>query len=295
MANKKPVNFTSPVGRLIGGSLYEGRTTDYDGNPLVYKNGANKGMPRVDFSFGVAFPKTPGATHFSQEPFLKTFYDVGCAGYPNGETQRGDFSWKITDGDSAIPNKKGRKPCDQEGHKGNWVVWFSGSQPPRIYDAKGTTQIVEPGAVKCGYFVQVFGNVTDNAPSATPGIYVNHTYVALSAYGEEIVVGPDVSAAGFGVGVALPAGASTVPVAAFSAPPANMVPAAPGMVMPAAAPIAPPPLPAAPPPVPVVPNPAILAVPQKVMLPAANGATYEAYIAAGWTDAQMISGGILQA
>jgi hypothetical protein len=37
------------------------------------------------------------------------------------------------------------------------------------------------------------------------------------------------------------------------------------------------------------------APPAKVMLPGANGVTYEAYVAAGWSDEQMIAGGVLQA
>jgi hypothetical protein len=31
----------------------------------------------------------------------------------------------------------------------------------------------------------------------------------------------------------------------------------------------------------------------KQMTPAANGVTYEAYIAAGWNDAQMVAAGLL--
>ncbi len=282
MSSNKPLQITTPVGRLIGGSLYEARTTDYEGNPLIHKSGVNSGKPRVDFSFGVAFPKSPGVTHFSQEAWLAPVYALAVAAFTNGETQRPDFSWKITDGDSTMPNKKGKRPCDNENQRGNWIIWFAGAQAPKIYNRDGSALITEPGAVKPGYFVQVYGNVTDNKPAANAGVYMNHSMVALAAYGEEIIIGPDASEVGFGTS-ALPAGASMTPPAAFTPPPATMAPPPPAAVV-----MTPPP------PVPVTPNPAILAIPKRVMLPPAQGATYEAMIGAGWTDALLVANGMMQ-
>jgi hypothetical protein len=267
---------TTPVGRLVGGSLYTGKDTNYDGEPLVYKNGPKAGQPRLDFSFGVAFPKTPGATHWSQEPWLQAVWALGHAAFPGGEASRRDFSWKIIDGDSTEPNKKMKRPCDSEGYPGHWVVYFSGSQAPRIYNSNGSQLITEPGAVKLGYYVQVCGSVTDNKPSKTPGVYWNHSMVALAAYGPEITTGPDVGSAGFGQGVALPAGASTVPPAgALTAPPPP-----PGAApAPAAAPAAPPPPPAAP------------AVRALVQVPGAQY-TIEQCRAGGWTDDVIVAQGV---
>ena len=322
------INITTPVGRLVGGSLYEPETTDYDGKPLV---GKDKVTPRQNFSFGVAIPKTPGQ-HWANEPWGAPIWALAHRAFPNGETQHPAFAWKITDGDSQIPNKRNRKPCEREGFPGHWVMWFSGGFAPKIYNADGSQQILEKDAIKPGYYVQVFGNVTDNKPSQSPGIYINHVYVALSAYGPEISIGPDVSAAGFGQNVALPPGASATPPAGSFAPAAPAVPGAPaapaGYPVPPAAPAgypAPPaayaPPPAAPvagapagypvPPVaPVVvpPNPAILNVPAVPAVPvapaapvapvrqltaAANGATYEQLIASGWNDAMLIANGLM--
>jgi hypothetical protein len=69
---------------MIGGSLYEGKTTDNKGQPLVFKNGPNKGQPRTDYNFGVAFPKTPGATHWANEPWLQAVWNLGHAAFPAG-------------------------------------------------------------------------------------------------------------------------------------------------------------------------------------------------------------------
>lgn len=303
------LDFTSPVGRLISGSVYEPRTTDAMGAPLVVKTGQNIGQPRVEFAFGVAIPKTPGVTHWASEPWGAPIWAHGHAEFPNGAASSPLFSWKITDGDSQIPNTKGIKPCDREGYPGHWIVYFSSGTAPKLYNADGSQQLVEPGAIKTGYYVQVFGDIAGNDNAQKPGMYVNHKYVALSGYGKEISSGPAAGSVGFG-GAALPPGASAVPVGGF-APAAPGVPAAPtGYPAPTPTPQAPaayaPPV--APPPVVVTPNPAILAAPGVPVAPAAplppvaavhqmtaaaNNVPYESYVAQGWTDALLRQHGMM--
>jgi hypothetical protein len=285
--------FTTPVGRLVGGSVSRAREVlDANNKPRLITTGVDIGKPMMEYSFGIAIPKTPGATHWSQEAWGAPIWAMAHASWPNGEAQRPDFSWKITDGDSTIPNKKGRKPCDQEGYKGHWVIWYSGMLAPRYYTLMGVaeaTPLADPEIIKNGYYVQVYGNCRSNAPSQSPGIYMNHSMVCLVAYGEEIVSGPDVSAAGFG-GAPLPAGASTTPVASFT-PPVAPPPAAP-------APVATP----APAAVIVPPNPAVMqppappappAAPVRQLTEKANGATYEQLIAAGWNDQTLVQHGLM--
>jgi hypothetical protein len=286
--------FTTPVGRVVSGSVWDPKTTDYDGNRLLFKSGPLVGQPgRKEYGFGVAFPKTQGATHWAQEGWLKPFWDLGHASFPNGEAQRTDFAWKITDGDSQIPRKgkngqPGRKPCEQEGYPGHWVVWFSGATAPRTFNSNGT-QAIDPSTVRTGFYVQVQGNAKKNT-GASPGLFVNHGLVALAGHGAEIVGGPDPLSAGFG-NAPLPPGASAVPVG--------------GMAVPGAAPL-PPGSASAPVPVPgaayapaaaVTPPPAMPAAPTagRVMLPAAGGATYEQMVAAGWTDATLVQHGMMSA
>lgn len=291
-------NITTPVGRLVGGGLYEGKNTNGDGQPLQYKTGAKAGQPRLDYSFAVAFPKSAGATHWAQEAWLQPVWNLAHAAYPAGEAQRRDFSFKIIDGDSTEPNKKMKRPCDQEGYPGNWVIWFSGSTAPRVCNADGSQIITEVGAVKRGYYVQVLGSVTDNKPSPTPGLYWNHSAVALAAYGPEIVSGPDIGSAGFGQGVALPPGASTAPIGGMPPPPAPGV--APAVHTP------PPPAAMGVPPGPNL-LPALPSVPAGVPLPSAVGArvmsskatsaglTYESFAVgapgSAWTDALLVQEG----
>lgn len=283
------IDWTTPVGRLVGGSIYDPQTKDYQGKPLVAKDGVT---PRVDYTFAIAIPKTAGVTHWSQEAWGKPIWDMANAEFKNGETQRHDFSSKIIDGDSTIPNKAGRKPCDNEGYKGHWVVWYSGGYAPKVYNADGSQQILEPNAIKRGYYIQIFGNTSDNKPSQTAGLYMNHTYVALSAYGEEISTTPDVSAAGFGA-APLPAGASATPAPQFAPAPTASVPtppAPPVAVAPNPAILNPVPTPPAPPAPPAPP-----VAPVRQMTALANGATYEQMVELGWTDAALIQNGYMLA
>ena len=335
------VNITSPVGRIVMGSLYDPSTTDAEGKPLVVKTGPNAGQPRVNYFFALAIPK--GAEpHWAHTPWGQQIWNVGNQAFPNA-AQSPAFAWKIEDGDSQIPNKKGRKPCDNEGWRGHWILKFSGGFAPKVYQQEGAgyVQVMQKDFCKPGYFVEVAFSVDGNGSQSQPGVYINHSMVCFRAYGPEISFGPDVASAGFGQS-ALPAGASmTPPAGAIPMPQAAAAPALPGApagympppvpgAMPgipqapgvAPAPLAPAgsvpmpsaPVPGAPAPIPVIPNPQFVQVPPPVAAPAAlmapppapvapvrqmtaaaNGVTYEAYVAAGWSDAQLVQNGMMLA
>ena len=302
------VNILTPVGRLVQGSLYVPQTTNAEGQPLVVKTGLSAGQPRVDFFFALAIPK--GAEKgWHETAWGQLIVGVGYAAFPQA-ARSPDFAWKVQDGDSQVPNKKGRKPCEREGYPGHWVLNFSSGFAPKIYNSDGTQQILEPNAVKLGSYVQVSGTVAGNGSTSNPGVFLNHSMLALAGYGPEIVVGPDAASVGFGQGVALPAGASATPVGgAFNPTPAPTPGAyapAPSAPAPYAAPAAIAPAPYAAPAA-IAPNPAFLAVPPVVSAPVppapaapvtrvmsakANGASYEACIAAGWTDATLAQNGM---
>lgn len=261
----------TPVGRLVQGSLYEPQTKDAEGRPLMSKDGKNA---RVNYYFAVAIPKG-SEKHWSETDWGQLIYKVALARFPNGPTQSPSFAWKVIDGDSALPNTEGNKPCDCEGFPGNWILKFTSGFAPTITDANGANIISEKDHVKLGYYVQVFGNVTDNDSSQKPGVFLNHTHVAFSAFGEVIKTRLDPKSIGFGQNVALPVGASKTPLAAF-VPPAEQS----AKLPPAYPEINKPPVAVAPP-------------PARVMLPNANGITYEQYKAANWSDEQLIQHGLM--
>lgn len=279
-----------PVGRVVQGSLYVPQEKDQQGNPLVIKTGPNKGQPTKKYFFALATPKAPGETHWAQTAWGQQMWALAHAAWPQGQANSPSFAFKVEDGDSVVPNKKGRKNSEREGFPGNWIVGFSSSFAPKIVTASGDP-ILEPGAVKLGYFVEVLGSIASNENSDNPGIYVNHTFVALRGFGPEITTGPDARSVGFGKS-ALPAGASAAPVgvAAFPALPQPTA-VAPAPVMTAVAPapsfIAPPP----------PPQPIAVSVPVApvgpVMTPKAAGQSYAAFISAGWNDGTLRSNGYM--
>lgn len=316
--------FTSPVGRVVMGSLYKPNTTDAEGKPLVVKNGPNQGQPRSNFFFALAIPKG-GEQHWAQTAWGAILWQVGHAAFPQA-AQSPAFAWKIEDGDSQVPNKKGRKPCDNEGWAGHWILKYSGGFAPKVYRPEngGYVQVTDVDFVKPGYFVEVAGTVDGNGSQTQPGIYLNHSMVCFRAYGPEINFGPDVNEAGFGASP-LPAGASMTPPASAIPMPAAGAPAtgvtpppAPSVAVPA--PTAPVSIPA----IPVTPNPGFLQVPGSAAAPApapspvasvaaptplppvsvspsnrmtakAGGNSYEAMKAAGWDDANLIAHGYMTA
>jgi hypothetical protein len=320
-----------PVGRLVEGSLTKPQTTDMEGRPLTVKSGANTGQARVDYYFAVAIPKG-NEQPWAQTPWGAIIYQAGVDAFPN-HVASPTFAWKVKDGDSRIPNAKNKIPQDKEGFKGHWIVNFSSGFAPKTFNSNGTA-VVDPESIKLGHYVQVFANVDGNGSALKPGVFINHSMVSHSGFGPEIYVGPDPTAVGFGQAPA-PAGMSATPVAGIAttanvpgaaAPPPPVAAAAPPppvaghMMTPKAAgqsyeamcasgwtdalliehgmmlaPTAAPAMPA----VPTVPNPAILAPPPlpaaHAMTPKAAGATYEALIAAGWTDALLIQHGMMTA
>lgn len=293
MSNKEEL--LTPVGRLVQGSLYEPQTTDAEGKPLTIRTGANAGQSRVEYYFALAIAK--GAErHWAETPWGAKIWAVGHAGFPNGQADSPHFAWKIQDGDSTIPNKAGRKNCDREGYPGHWVLNFASGFAPSIHNEDGTKQIVETNFVNLGDYIQVFGSVADNGATQQPGVYLNHSMVAFSRYGNRIVLGADPKTVGFGKSP-IPAGAlNTPPEGRFNpASPATTPPPALGNP---AAPTQPPAMPApvgsAPPPHYGILTPPAPVTPVRVMLPAAEGFTYEQLISAGWTDAMLIQHGKMQ-
>jgi hypothetical protein len=312
----KAVEFTTPPGQMVWGSLYEPRDTDFDGNPLIYKKGADAGKSYVMYDFGVAVPKTQA--HFANEPgWGQLAWATAHAAFPGGDKSAAmapEFSWKITDGDSTrIPPKSKSKiaPCDREGHKGCWILKFSSQFAPKIYDARDVDHPVlleGANAIVPGYVIQVVGTMAGNTGNS-PGIYLNHAAVGLRAYLPEIrTAGVDVTGK---FGGTLPSGASTVPAAGFAPPAVPAAAPAPSAALPpppgAAAPPPAAPAPAAAPTA-VVPAPGIVGIPPTVgappppsAAPAAppapatrpphKGIAFASYMAQGWTLEQMRADG----
>lgn len=313
-AQRPEVTFTTPVGRMVWGSLYKRKMEDYDGNPLKPLDG----KPHPGFlEFGLAVAKAPGETHWANSPFGAIIWAEGHGSHPQSAT-RNDFAWKVADGDSKTPGKAhkgkpGRAPCEKAGYPGHWVYSFRTMLDVKHVNANGSAYILEADAILPGDMVQVFGSVAGNT-GATPGVYLNPKVVSLQGYhqdGRIATEGPDPTTLGFGT-AARPAGMVNVPVGAMVAPPATVAP-------PAANP-PPPPAAQAPqqmvPQVPVTPAPGFVPVPGASAAPPpppgaavaappppppagptmtakANGLSYASFIASGWNDAALRANGYM--
>ncbi len=301
-----PRNFTSPVGRLVQGDAFVPQTTDQQGRPRVIQSGPNAGQPAPQFFVGVAFAKgDPAWQAFKAEILAEAalswpqLFPQGA----HGPCVLPTFASKIIDGDGF--DTTGKPNSGKEGFAGHEIVRFTSGFAPNVFRVEGGAHVKteNPADLKRGYFVRIAGNVTGNGNAQKPGLYVNFNLVEITAYGPEIVSGPSASEAFGAPPAALPPGASMMPTApAAPMPPGAAVPAyvAPPVPVPvvpvapaaAVAPpytgyVTPPPAPAAP----VPPPPP--AAPVRVMLPAAQGASYEAMIANGWTDATLIANGMM--
>jgi hypothetical protein len=270
-----------PIGRMIGGSLKEmHQRKDNNGKPVV----DTAGSPVMVCNFGVAIPKTQA--DWRNEPgWGQTMFGIAKAAEPVLH-QSPSFAYKIVNGDDTLPNKNGKIPNQQEGYAGHWILWFSQGWLPKLCSADGSVEL-QPGSIMPGQYIQVLGDVSSNGakPPQTPGLYLNPKAVALAADGPRIVSN-DVDTTKVGFGGALPAGAQPLKPAeaAFAPPPAGTAPAPSATVVtPSSSFMAPPSVPAAPPAVPAGPQ----------MTAKAGGATYESFIAGGWTPDQMRAHGYL--
>lgn len=265
--------FTSPVGRMVQGSLFSGYTTDKKGAPLTVKSGPRAGQPRTQYFIAVAYAKSdPLWPDFERK--IKT---VAAAAWPrfwpqgpSGPCVRPNFALKIMDGDALDGN--GESNADKEGFAGHWVVKFASGFAPNVFPLGRYTvadAITNPASAPLGYYVRVAGTMNTNNSNDTPGIYLNMSVVEVVAAGDVIVPAAVVNAAdAFAQPAALPAGArplGTTPQAGAGSPP-----------------------PSPPPPPPPKPSASYMAPPPgPVMTPAAAGTTYEAFKSAGWTDDQL--------
>lgn len=286
----------TPTGRLVQGSLYVPNTTDMEGRPLVFKSGDKQGQPRTDYYVAIAIPKK-GEGHWAETEWGAKIWAVGHRGFPNGQGNSPSFAWKIIDGDSTTPNRKGTIPANCEGFPGNWILKFNGSEAPtllKLNSLNKTETFAEKDAIKPGDYIQIHGYVSDNQSQQQPGVFLNHRFVCFRGYGERIILGQDPDSVGFG-GDALPAGASAVPASSFVPPSAT--PAVTNHVMtniPVPNVVAPTPAVPVPAPYPNVLMPPVSAPVRKMTVKAGNF-TYGQYIAAGWDDKRLIQEGMMEA
>jgi hypothetical protein len=251
-------------------------------NPPAPKFQADGVTPRMSTYIGIAIPK--GAeTDWKQTTWGAQFYQEAVTSWPNGEYNAPTFAWKVIDGDSQVPNKKGKKPCEREGYPGHWVIQCSTELDVKCFHAgkyDPTQQIQNKNEIKAGDYCRVVVSVKGNNPAPSPGLYVNPHLFELTRAGQEIQLG-------FG-----PVASEAFGGAAPELPPGALVDTAVQAPAPAPAPVAAPAAPVAP--APVAPAPDFLNGPQPPAAPVpemfvVQGVTYtrEQLTGFGWTPEQI--------
>lgn len=215
-----------PVGRLVGGHPMKRRgKTDKHNKPVL----DDAGNQKTDIYIGFAVAKR-GEQHWNQTAWGAQIWNEGLAAWPHGQYNAPTFAWKITDGDSQIPNKKGTKPCEREGYPGHWVLQLSTmlNVPcfhPGKYDP--IQAIKNPAEIKAGDYCKVMIDVKGNDAAESPGLYLNPTAFELTQPGVEIILEsmPDVATGFGGSSSELPPGAQVMTGTPAPAPPVQQAPA----------------------------------------------------------------------
>lgn len=156
----------------------------------------NMGRPVTEMYCAIAIPKN-GSTDWRATPWGQKTHGLAVAAWSNGEPQNPAFSNKIDDGDSAIPNKKQKKPCDQEGYPGHWVVHCSTQFAVRCHHVgkyDPSEQIQDEKKIKTGDYGRLLIEVKKNTGD-TPGMYMNPILFELSRAGQLIITQTGTSAA----------------------------------------------------------------------------------------------------
>jgi hypothetical protein len=291
---------SGPKGRFVQGDAFTPNTKDQQGNPLIVKTGPNKGQPTQQYFMAVAYPKNDPETL----PYLMKMAAVGAVSWPTffpqgalpapplfGSTHP-RFSMKVTDGDGVDDN--GKRNAEKEGFAGHWVVKYSSSFAPKVYEAGKYSDMervdidkAKHSLLKRGYFVRVGASFENNQNDQRPGIYSNLQMVEIVHAGPEIVGGPDAGQVFGGGGVSHTSdrtgGLTMLNGANYDAfkqagwTDEQMIAAGHAT------------RPAAPPPTP--PAPQTPPAPAGLVATGKDGYTLESLRAAGWTDDQIVNGG----
>ena len=150
--------FVTPVARLIHGHplKQQVRTDKVTKQPQIGKDGQQV----KEVYIGIAIPKT-GETSWKDTEWGKQIVMAALDaehGYDEAMTRRNDFSWKVVDGDSDIPNKEGNVPNSDPYKRGHWVLHLNTRIPYNCYHVgkySPLDAIQDANAIKLGDYVRI--------------------------------------------------------------------------------------------------------------------------------------------
>lgn len=210
--------FVTPVARLIHGHPMKQntRTDEKTKQPIIGKDG----QPVKEVYIGVAIPKgseTSWKTTDWGKQIVMAALDAEN-GYMQAQVDRDDFSFKVVDGDSPIPNQNGNAPSSDPYKRGHWVLNLTTRIPyPSYHVGKYSPldAIQDVNAIKLGDYVRVSIVAKGNKPAKSPGVYLNPNMLELSRPGEAIIresSGPDAASVFGGAAASAPVTPPAAPV-----------------------------------------------------------------------------------
>ena len=179
----KNENYISPIGRIVGGSLYFGNDKDYHGRPLITKDGENYKRYVIYVAFAKDNPELPALKQYA--------LDIAIAEFPhcfnNGVQIVPDFYWKCRDGDTTELDDQGNPYSDREGYRGH-EIWsfrrfFDG---PPIMDPNGQV-LIQENLIMPGDYIRVSCQIRGNSSSKMPGLFVDMKSVEFQGVGNKII------------------------------------------------------------------------------------------------------------
>jgi len=214
-----PTPITTGPARIVWGNPINGRPKiDQNNRPVL----DDQGKQITQWAFGIAIPKADFG------PLWQAMTSEAQTVFPQGVPA--NFAWKIKDGDGL--DDQGKPFNTREGYAGCYVLSVSTeSFAPRVVRLNGGAYSDMTEGIKTGDYVRVALNLKAHSGKlgtrgSMPGIYVNPVMVEFLGYGEAIQHGPDAMAVFGGQTVALPPGASAVPLAPQGNMPVLPMPAA---------------------------------------------------------------------
>lgn len=209
--------FVTPVARLIHGHPMKQntRTDEKTKQPIIGKDG----QPVKEVYIGIAIPKGGESTWKDTEwgkQIIMAALDAEN-GYIQAQVDRDDFSFKVVDGDSQIPNQNGHAPSSDPYKRGHWVLNLTTRIPyPSYHVGKYSPldAIQDVNAIKLGDYVRVSVVAKGNKPAKSPGVYLNPNMLELNRPGEAIIregSGPDAASVFGGAPASTPAPAAPAP------------------------------------------------------------------------------------
>lgn len=222
------VNVTSPVGRIVQGSVALRDKLDRKTRQAKIDPKTNEKIREVFIA--LAIPKTDASFNAIYAEMVK----VAMSKYPNkfdpatGQLKPNvKFAMKLQDGDGF--DSDGESLASKEGFAGHWILKLNTRFAPRCYPSgrfDPASEIQNPETIiKCGHWVRIAFTIDDNGvedgdKEAVPGLFLSPHMIEYVGIGAEITSGPSAQEA-FGSlpAAVLPAGVQPVGAIATAANP----------------------------------------------------------------------------